>query len=241
MARDDRALAQAFGTRGAHVLVSEDVEQARPHLSQIHGEARGREGRGRQNQTPQILEGVVDERNVTTGREDASGHDVGEEKDQHDAEEEARKGHAHQGHARRQEIDDGVAFDRREDADRQGEGHRDQDRGGTQLDRRGEPFGDCLEDALPRLERTPEIALHDVREPGHVLDRKRLVEPELLADRGQHGRVGLLPSDDDGRIRRGQSGEREDDDGDEKRNGDHEQKATEDVCDHSVASALTRL
>jgi hypothetical protein len=80
-----------------------------------------------------------------------------------------------------------------------------------------------------------------MRKPGDVLDRKWLIETELLPDGGQHGRIGLLPRNDDGGIRGRKAGEGEDDDGDEECDGDHEQKATEDVRDHSVAFALTRL
>jgi len=75
-----------------------------------------------------------------------------------------------------------------------------------------------------------------------LVTRPDLLERLAARDRPrQHGRVGLLPRDDDGWIRGRKAREREDDDGDEERDGDHEQKATEDVCDHSVASALTRL
>src|SRR6185503_15595481 len=114
------------------------------------------------------------ERDVAAGREDATGYDVREQQDQHDAEEEAGKGHAHEGHAARQKVDDRVAFDRGEDADGQGERHRDEDRGGAKLDGRRKPLGDRLEDTLSGLERTPEVALYDVREPRDVLDRQRL-------------------------------------------------------------------
>src|SRR5437588_677175 len=60
-----------------------------------------------------------------------------------------------------------------------------------------------------------------------------------LADRGEGRRVALLAGKDERRIARRDAHEHEDADGDEERDGDHEDEATEDVSDHSVASALT--
>src|SRR5205823_10360915 len=95
--------------------------------------------------------------------------------------------------------------------------------------------------ALMRHERSAEVSLQEVREPRDVLERERLIEAEILTDRGDGRRIALLSGEDERRVRRRQAYEDEHADGDEERHRDHEQEATEDVSRHSVASAFTSL
>ena len=90
MPDDDGALAQALPARGAYVLLSEDVQQARAHLPQIERKATRRERRGGKDEVPKVRPRILHERHVAAGREDAAGNDIGEEQDEDDPEEEER-------------------------------------------------------------------------------------------------------------------------------------------------------
>src|SRR5258706_12790204 len=166
------------------------------------------------------------------------GDHVREGEDEQDAEEEARERHAHQRHAGREQVDERIALHRREDANAEREGDRDRERGEAELEGRGQPLGDRLHHPLLVLEGAAEVALERVTEPGDVLDRQRLIEPELLPDGGEGRGVPFLAREDEHGVGRGDTREREDADGHEERDRDHEQEAAEDVSDHSVASAL---
>jgi hypothetical protein len=115
---------------------------------------------------------------------------------------------------------------------------RHQQRGGAQLEGRRKAFDDRLGDPLLVLEGTAQVSLDRTREPGDVLHGDRLVEPELGADLRHRDGIAVLARKDEHGIGRREARECEDANGHEKRHGDHEYEATEDVCDHSVASVL---
>src|SRR5207245_1458462 len=99
---------------------------------------------------------------------------------------------------------------------------------------------DRLEYRLARAKRTPEIAADRVLEPDHVLDGQWLIEPVLVAERVERDRVALLAGEDQHRVARRETEQREDDDGDEEGDRDHEQEAAEDVLRHSAAPTSSR-
>ena len=93
---------------------------------------------------------------------------------------------------------------------------------------------------MPGAQRAAEVALHRVLEPHDKLDRHRLIEAVLVAERVERLGIALLTSEDEHRVSGGQADEREDDDRDEERDGDHEQEAAEDVLRHSAAPTSSR-
>src|SRR5439155_9141171 len=112
-------------------------------------------------------------------------------------------------------------------------------RRGAELDRRRESLQDRLGDPLVILERAPEVALDRTRQPCDVLDRERLVEAELTPDGLELYWVAVLARKHQHRVDRRDASKCEHADGHEERDRDHEQEATEDVPNHSVALALT--
>jgi len=103
MAHDHVRLRQPFCARGAHVILAEHVQQARPDLPHVHGDAGGREGDRRQHEAAEIVERVVAELHIPARMGDPE--DQPEDEDEDQAEEEVRERDAGERHPGREQIE----------------------------------------------------------------------------------------------------------------------------------------
>ena len=118
------------------------------------------------------------------------------QKDQHDAKPEIRRGKTPQCKNIGGIIPDRVLFHGRNDARRNADGQRNDDRHRSELHRHRQFFEDQLEHGLLDPHRLAEISGKNAFDPIDVLQRQRLIEPILLADLLDDLRVPLLARHD---------------------------------------------
>jgi len=120
-----------------------------------------------------------------------------------------------------------IAF-RREEAERDPDRHREQDRRQRQLDRRGEAQADLLCHVPVRGRADPEVAVVQRRpEVPPVLDRQRLVEPVLMAIGRDELRGRALTEERLGRP----AGQRPDPEEDQERNAEQDRDEQQQPAD----------
>ena len=112
---DDRALGQALGPRGAHVVVVEDLEHLVAGEPHVERGVQDREHDPRQDHRLEELDRVLERRDVAAGTA-ASCHLDDDEEDQDEADEERRERVADQRYPHHQPVRPASAAERGEDA-----------------------------------------------------------------------------------------------------------------------------
>src|SRR2546426_2857446 len=167
---DDRALAHPFGAGGLDVLHVHDLDHAGP--DQTHGD-RGEGGAQAEGRHDEVLPGAV-----ARGRERPEPH--GEDDDEHDAEPEDRQRLSADGERGTEVVDERVALEGGQDAERQRDEQGHDEAGQRQIDRRGHALEDQAERRRVGVPRCAEVPLDGVARELPVLEPDRLVEPQEL-------------------------------------------------------------
>ena len=116
VAHDDAPPGEALGPRGAHVVLAEHLQHARPGEPRDDRRGDGAERHGRQDQVGEVA--------ATGGREPAEVER--EDEDQEEAEPEARHRHAEESHHHRADVEPRVPAERRHEAEGNAERHGDE-------------------------------------------------------------------------------------------------------------------
>src|SRR5262249_43479074 len=172
----------------SHVVLAEDLEQARSREPHERGHLDQTERQGRQDRMPYARAKIGLAPVLAEARRREQVKDLGEEQDQHDAEPEARERHTEERDRRAERVPDRAATDRRQHAERNGDGDRQREGAERELDRRPEAIEEQRGDRIAGLERAAEVAAQRTAGPPKVLQRERTIEAEPLADL----RSGLL-------------------------------------------------
>ncbi len=178
----------------------------------------------------QRLYGVVPEGGVARRREPAGPER--DREDQHDAEPEARQGHAHEGQSRDAAVQPRARVAGGQDAGRKGDRECDEERRQHELQGGGQEPANERERRLLADPGLAEVAAEQVADPQSVLDPQRAVEPEVRPERGQRRRRRLAPELDRGRIARDEPHQREDDDRDHEQDRDELDQTRGEVAPH---------
>ena len=92
---------------------------------------------------------------------------------------------------------------------------------------------DERDDVLAQPVALPEVAAEGAAQPADILGERIADQPELLAQRCHGGRVNPFPAEDDQhRVARGQTDERERDERDEQEDRDEREQAPERIRGH---------
>src|SRR3989475_620017 len=169
---DDEPLAQSLRARRPQVLLPEDLEHARARDARFH---RGRMQAQRDDRQDVALPGARARHRQPVERE-------GEHDDADDREEERRHREPDDRDAHGDVIAGASAVDRRKDAETYADDGRERDRAERQSERVGKTLSDLEEHLAVRASRFAQAAVREALEEAEVLHRKRLVEPELVAD-----------------------------------------------------------
>src|SRR5262245_14218653 len=182
MDADDPPGRRALGARGACAVLPERVEHARAREANQdarHAETERERGQhqvpgaapaGRRQPAEMKRERENEERAEPVGRH----ADAGETRDAH------------------QPVEQRAAAHRRHDAERERDHDRDQERGGRQLERRGQSGGDERRDRLAKRDRLAEIPARDTAEEHQELRAQRPVQSERVAKCCGGGRLRRL-------------------------------------------------
>jgi hypothetical protein len=111
---------------------------------------------------------------------------------QQDRQPECRHREARDGHEPHRLVEQGVAIERRDDAERQPDQHRHDGRRDRELERCRQPLQQVIGDRALGIEADSHVARDHVGDVAHELLRQRLVEPEPLAHRLDLCRRGVL-------------------------------------------------
>src|SRR5438094_352918 len=169
---DDEPLAQSLRARRPQVLLPEDLEHARARDARFH---RGRMQAQRDDRQDVALPGARARHRQPVERE-------GEHDDADDREEERRHREPDDRDAHGDVIAGASAVDRRKDAETYADDGRERDRAERESERVGKTLRDLEEHLTVRASRLAEAAVREALDEAEVLHRKRLVEPELVAD-----------------------------------------------------------
>jgi hypothetical protein len=130
-----------------------------------------------------------------------------------------------------------VAVRRGDHAERNRHGEGDQHREHGELEAGPHPSADVVEHRLVAADRSPQIALCNVPNPGDVLDVERLIEPELTAQRLLRGRVLRFAQHGLDRIPWHEVNQQKHPQGHQKQHRDRRHQPANDEASHSVISA----
>ena len=175
-----------------------------------------------------------DERHVARSRQPAELDR--EQEDQHDAEPEVRRRDAPQREQVGAVVPGGALLHRRDDAGGDADQERDDDRHAGELHRDRQLLRDQVEHRQLVAHGLAEITRQHALDPVDILHRHRLIEPVLLADLLDHGRVALLARHDQRRIARQQVLQRKDQHRHEEQCRDQLQQAPGEEVQHGLRS-----
>ncbi len=233
MAPHDEGLPHALGTGRADVVLAHDLQERGPHHAGGDGRVAIADRGCRPDGDGEVGDRVLPERHVAD-----LGKPVEERQQRHDhehAEPERGDGQPRDGHHPHDVIHPGVAIDRRDGAERNGDGNGDEPGHDGDLDRDRHTDGDFLRHRLARPKRLAEI---ERRQPRHVFEEllvERLVETEALAF-GLDGLVGdrgaIRAQLHDHHVARHHADQEEHGDGDADQRRDRQEQAAQDVPDH---------
>ncbi len=113
--------------------------------------------------------------------------------ERHQGEPELRRGHPSQGHDTDDLVGEPVALGGGDHAKRYAEHDGERHRSDRELSGRGDVLGEVGAHRPPALLRFAQVAVKKVAQIHHVLDRHRLVEPEMLSVELHRDRVGRCP------------------------------------------------
>ena len=153
---------------------------------------------------------------------------------QQQAEPERRGGQGQQVEHGEGAVAQAVLLERRGDADRDADQQLEEDAEEGDHHRRREALQDGLHDRQLRLVRVAEVAVQQVPQVEAVLRRDRLVEPEVVADAGEHRRGGVRAGDGLGGVARHGERQQEGDHADEEEDDDHPEQAPDEVLAHGL-------
>ena len=135
------------------------------------------------------------------------------------------------------DVDPGIAVNRRENAERQGDQQREQKREPGQLGRQRQALDDQRGDLSPLAVGAAQIAAEQIADPQAVLRQQRLVQPVCGSDIGQVLLADALPADHDPRRIAGNEADHEEDDrGDEEHERDERHEPGQDQPSHQRCS-----
>ena len=226
MPHDDRALGQALGARGSHVVLSQHVEHAGPREPDDEADQERAERDGRQHQVlrrPPARHGQPAEID-------------GEDDDQHEPQPEHGHRLAQERERHRPVIPEREPLDGGDDADRHPDEEREDERAGGEQERRGQPLQDHLERGPLGADRSAEVPGDRVPEKARVLHDEGLVEAERRTQVADLLGRGLFAEHHRRRIPGREMEQREHHDGDEPQERDRLQRSPDEGAQHSLRS-----
>ena len=175
------SLAQALGTRGAHVVLVHHVEHVGPQHPAVYPDEQHREREPGQDEVIRPVQRTLGERHVTARREqfDLEAEVV----QQHRRQPEHRHRNAHQGQDCQGAIGEPACVHGAQVAEHHRQRHPQHRRPDAQRERGGHAFPDLLDDVAV-LGIRHELAGEDLLHHRQVLHDQGLVEPEIGADPG---------------------------------------------------------
>ncbi len=192
------------------------------------------EHEGRHDGGGEALPPILGQRHIARRRQPAELHR--EQEDQHDAEPEVRRGQAPQRKDVRRIVPDGVFLHRRDDAGRDADQQRNDDRHRGELHGHRQLLQHEVEHLLLVAHQLAEVAGEHALDPEHVLHRDRLIEPILFADLLDHRGIAVLARHDHRGIARQQLLQREDQHRHEEQRRDQLQQALGEEGEHDYPS-----
>src|SRR5213594_1454650 len=169
---DDQRLGQALGAGGPDVVRAQHFEHRRPGEPGDRGHGEGAERERGQEEIPPVL--------PAGGRQEAELQR--DDQDQENPDEERRRGLADERQSHGDLVDRGVAPNRRDHADGQGDERREDERRQAELECRRQVAEYHAKGGLAKVDRPAEVPAENVAEEDNVLHRQGTVEAELGAD-----------------------------------------------------------
>ncbi|MDT4867294.1 hypothetical protein FQZ97_1021930 [compost metagenome] len=183
MAQDDLQARQPLQAGHLDIGQLQQVEHGDPgHPHHVRGDHQG-QGQRRQEGRLQVLGQARRGRDIGDGREQRELHR--QQQDEDVADEELGQRHRGQGNHIDHAIEDRVLVERREQAQEQRQGHRDQGRVGGQEEGVEQPLADQLGHRPAIGQRDAEVAAQAAQQPVEVTRERGLVQPQFMPQRGQ--------------------------------------------------------
>ena len=217
---------EAFAARRADVLEAHDLEERGAREPRDEAGAFVAEHEGGKDEPVEAAR--------AGGRHQPERHR--EDEDHEDREGEAGDGHAAEREEHHRRVDRRAALDRRDHAERHAEDDGEEHRRARELERARQAIEDELCHRLVLDVRLSEVSADRVPEPAHVLDRERIVQPEVVADLLGEGDPLLRRSDAEGgrahhRVDRIAGDEMQDREDQERREQHDRDRLDEPLCD----------
>ena len=236
MTPEDQPGTEALRGGCPDVVGAKDVEDGGArHAHRRRGEREPERDRGKEEER-EVRERIAGEFHIAAG--------VGEppqvEREHHDDQRpqpEARERQADEAAQAHQDVQPRPRSDRREQPERDTDPDRDERRRRRQLERRGQALADLDEDRTSRTDRVPRVAMEERGEPAPVLDRQRLVQPEVRAQARELFRRerGGGPESRRDRVAGNEPNEEECEHRDAEERGDAAEEALREVAAHGSA------
>src|SRR3989442_8532661 len=169
---DDQRLGQALGAGGPDVVRSQHFEHRRPREPGDRGHGEGTERERGQDEIPPVL--------PAGGRQEAELQR--DDQDQENPDEERRRRLADERQAHGYLVDRGVAPNRGDHADGQGDERREDERGQAELECRRQVAEYHAKGGLAKVDRPAEVPAENVAEEDNVLHRQGAVQAQVGPD-----------------------------------------------------------
>src|SRR6266851_1930054 len=242
---DDDPLDQAFGPRGADVILAQDFEHRRAGHPHRHGGSAVADGQCRPDRHRQVADRVLPYRDIVDRRHPWRAkyglRDVENGEDQQNAEPERGCGKTGDRDRADHQIDRAVLLQRRDRAERDRDDVRDHHRQNADLEGDREARGNFVGDGLARPHRGAEIAAEKAPYEIDELEEDRAIEAELGMAGGNRSFIeaaatGAEPYDAD--VAGDQAHQQKDERRRSDKGRDHQQYPLHDVSIHRLRSFL---